>query len=188
MSTSSGIRRFYRDRAELDRIHENLKLTRCPHCGLTGHLIFNGKTYGYRDDSDLPQMRRQRVICSNRKAAAAGCGKSHTLFAADTVPGLQVLTKTLWLFASLLLTGLGAYAAFRQLSADFHCRAASRWREKFRLAQSYWRVALCRDCIPLENPADSCPLRSSLSLFPLYFPTCENPFTAYQESFHRAVC
>ena len=187
MSTQNGIRIFYRDDKDLERIHDRLKLTRCPHCGRVGTLIFNGKSYGYHDDSSLLQLRRQRVICNHRKACSPGCGGGQSLFSADSVPGLQVLTKTLWLFASLLLAGLAAYPAFRSLGISMDIRAAHRWREKFRLAQAWWRVLLCGHRPPPESPELSDPLVSSLSLFPSDHSTYADPFFDYQYGFQRGL-
>ena len=187
MSTQNEIRIFYRDDMELKRIHERLKLTRCPHCGRVGTLIFNGKTYGYHDDSSLLQLRRQRVICNRRRACSPGCGGSQSLFAVDSVPGLQALTKTLWLFASLLLAGLGAYRAFRRLGTGLDIRAAHRWRKKFWLAQARWRVLLCGHRPPPESPNLSDPLVSSLSLFPSAHSALADPFFDYQYRFQRGL-
>lgn len=187
MSTQNNIRIFYRDDKELERIHHRLKLTPCPHCGKVGTLIFNGKSYGYREDSSLRQLRRQHVICNQRKAFSPGCGGGQSLFAADTVPGLQALTKTLWLFASFLLAGSRAYSAFRRLTTGLDIRAATRWREKFRLAQARWRVLLCGHRPPPESPESSDPLVSSLSLFPNAFPTSSDPFFDCQYRFQRGL-
>ncbi len=187
MSTQNGIRIFYRDELELQQIHERLKLTPCPHCGRVGALIFNGKSYGYREGSPLRQARRQHVICNHRKACSPGCGKSQSLFAADTVPGLQALTKTLWIFATLLLTGLRAYPAFRRLETCLNIRAATRWQKKFRLAQARWRVLLCGHRPPPESPELSDPLVSSLSLFLSAHSAFADPFFAYQHHFQRGL-
>ena len=187
MSTQNRIRIFYRDGKELERIHDRLKLTPCPHCGRVGTLIFNGKSYGYHDDSSLLQLRRQRVICNQRKACSPGCGGGQSLFAADTVPGLQALTKTLWLFASFLLAGGRAYPAFRRLSTGLNVRAAHRWREKFRLAQARWRVLLCGHRPPPESPESSDPLVSSLSLFPSDPSASVDPFLDFQYRFQRGL-
>lgn len=188
MSTQIGIRRFYREDKELEQIHDRLKLTPCPHCGQVGTLIFNGKAYGYREDSPLRQLRRQRVICNRRRAFSPGCGKGQSLFAADTVPGLQALTKTLWLFASLLLTECRAYPTFRRLDTSLNIRAATRWRKKFRLAQSWWRILLCGHRPPPESPGSSVdPLVSSLSLFPSSSNTSTDPFFDYQYRFQRGL-
>ena len=187
MSTQNRIRIFYRDGKELERIHDRLKLTPCPHCGRVGTLIFNGKSYGYREDDTFPQLRRQHVICNQRKACSPGCGGGQSLFAADTVPGLQALTKTLWLFASFLLAGVRAYPAFRRLSTGLNVRAAHRWREKFRLAQARWRVLLCGHRPPPESPESSDPLVSSLSLFHSDPSVCFDPFFGYQYRFQRGL-
>jgi len=187
MSTQNSFRIFYCNDTELEQLHERLKLARCPHCGRVGTLIFNGKTYGYHDDSPLLQLRRQRVICNQRKACSPGCGGSQSLFAADTVPGLQALTKTLWIFASLLLTGRQAYPAFRGLITGLDIRAAHRWREKFRLAQARWRVLLCGHRPPPESPESSDPLVSSLSLFPSARCDSSDPFFDYQYRFQRGL-
>jgi hypothetical protein len=62
--------RFYRSEDESERLHQNLKLTLCPHCKAVGTLILHGKLYGYTEHDDCRKScRGKRVFCNNTRRA-----------------------------------------------------------------------------------------------------------------------
>ena len=89
---------FYRNPEEWTALAQRLKLTPCPHCQVVGALIQHGFLYGF-DQSSPPRktLRAHRVFCSNRNARP-GCGRTFSVWLANTIRRLSLNTTTLWRF------------------------------------------------------------------------------------------
>jgi len=179
---------FFRDNDEWKAFAERLKLMPCPHCKCVGALIRHGCLGGLADGKRT--LRARRVFCSNRQARP-GCGRTVSVWCADTIRRLSVTTHTLWRFLQQLVAGSIA-AAIRSVAAD--CRRSVRtWQrlwKRFNLAQSTIRTALCGRCPPPELPAavPVVPARRAaaaqvLAHLQAAFQGAANPIAAFQHAF-----
>lgn len=105
--------RFYRDEREFARVHARLKVLPCPECSRRGTLILNGMACGYcAGSSSRRHIRGHRVLCSRRRRAPKGCGKSFVLLCCSFLPRLQYRASTLWTFLRGLAEGRRVVDAF----------------------------------------------------------------------------
>src|ERR1039458_5291384 len=88
-----------------------LKQQRCPRCGCADSLNRHSFLYG-NDPFDCAKeaIRGQRVFCSNR-GQRGGCGKTFSVFLADTLPRHTLTATFLWQWLIQKLAGLSAKAA-----------------------------------------------------------------------------
>ena len=146
---------FYRNDDEWNAIASRLKLIPCPHCKVVGTLNQHGSLRGYGDSNGRETvLRARRVFCSNRNRRR-GCGRTFSVWLANTIRRLSLTTGTLYTFLRLAVasTIVAAIAAVGHRSARTWQRI---WR-RFNLAQSRIRTALSARCPPPELPATELP-------------------------------
>jgi hypothetical protein len=146
-------------------------------------LIRHGVLRGYDEgDSQRMAIRARRVFCSNRHRRS-GCGRTFSVWLADTIRRLSVTTHALWRFLQRVVAG--SIAAASRAVAD--CRRSDRtWQriwKRFDLGQSKLRTALSACCPPPDQPTAS---RRSASQVVAHlqaaFPNAHCPIADFQHS------
>jgi len=181
------VRRFYKDDAELEKIHHNLKHTQCPHCCKYGALIFNGTASGYIEGEDRRVIRRQRVICNSLKKHSRGCGGCYCLFKSNIIPGIRVLAQTLWIFALTIICTLKGKTIWDMCGFEFDRRAAYHWCDKIKRGHWCWRVKL-HSLSPVPEIASSKETEPFIATL-IHFRTAFNKhaFINYQHQFQTSL-
>jgi hypothetical protein len=142
---------FYRNAEEWTAIAQRLKQTPCPHCKVVGTLIRHGCLFGF--DESSPQrkiLRARRIFCSNRHARP-GCGRTLSIWLVDKIRRLSLTAGALWQFLQLAVAA-SVLAASRAFGCQLSVRTWQRIWQRFHLAQSKIRTALCGRCPPPELP------------------------------------
>jgi hypothetical protein len=166
---------------------ERLKQMRCPHCKVVGTLIRHGSLHGC-DENHHKQLRAWRVFCSNRNARP-GCGRTFSVWLADRIRRLSLSAGALWQFLQAALAG-SILAAGRALNCKLNERTWQRLWNRFNLAQSKIRTALC-GCgpppqPPLPLPATDArqPAAQVLAHLQAVFPDIGCPIANFQHTMH----
>lgn len=171
---------FYRNTQEWDALWQRLKQTPCPHCQVVGMLIRHGSLYGYDHNSPQRKTRRgRRIFCSNRNARR-GCGRTFSVFRADTIRRLSLTTRSLFNFLKHAVADTIA-AAIRAANCLLSDRTWQRLWKRFDLAQSPIRTALAGRCPPPQVPA-GCPAAHVLAHLQAAFPDDDCPIAAFQQT------
>jgi hypothetical protein len=175
---------FYRTNDEWIALVERLKLTPCPHCRAIGTLIRHGSLHGF-DDQTPPRkvLRARRVFCSNRHRRP-GCGRTVSVFLAETIRRSSLSARTLLAFLRHAVAK-GIAGATRAVKTPLSGRTWQRVWRRFDLAQSRLRTALRGRGPPPEGPFP--PLRRPAAAHVLahldaLFPHDESPIAAYQQA------
>ena len=172
---------FYRSAEEWTAIAERLKQTPCPHCKAVGALIRHGFLYGFDDSSPQRKIvRARRIFCSNRQARP-GCGRTFSVWAADTIRRLGLTTRGLWRFLQRAVAD-GLRAAIRACPCHLSDRALQRIWKRCYLGQSKIRTALLGRCPPPELPAEHRPTAQVLAHLQAAFPDAPCPIAAFQHT------
>jgi hypothetical protein len=176
---------FYRCEEDWITIVERLKLTSCPHCKTVGMLIRHGVLTGF-DDSN-PQrkvIRARRIFCSNRHRRR-GCGRTFSVWIANTIRRLSLTTRTLWTFLQHAVVGTIA-AAISATNCPLSDRTFQRIWKRFDHSQSAIRTALTALLArgpPPELPAPSArrpAAAQTLAHLQVTFPHADCPIAAFQ--------
>jgi hypothetical protein len=151
----------------------SLKQLSCPHCEQSETLNRHSILYG-NDPSDCAQGRErgQRVFCSNR-GRRGGCGKTFSVFLADTLPRHTLTATLLWKWLIHKLAGLSAKAAVETVYQV---------GRKLRLRLDRLRTLLCRKHAP-PSSAQADPVLQSVEHLQSAFPRHECPPAAFQLGF-----
>jgi hypothetical protein len=173
------VRWFYRDEAEWIEIVQKLKLKPCPHCKVVGNLIRHGALQGF-DESGRIVLRAHRVYCSPRNRRR-GCGRTVSVWLADTIKRLKVTTRRLWNFLQKAVTGT-IEAAIRDLDSRLCDRTWQRIWARFKSAQSNVRTALANRYSLPECPVKPSRRPAALVLAHLQavFSKADCPIAAFQ--------
>lgn len=91
----------------------------------------------------------KRVFCSNRYRHA-GCGRTVQLYVACVLPQLQYGAAHVFVFLSLLFTGMAVEAAYRSVSGRPEPRHAWRW-----LHRLTHKLVDFRACLPTPTAAEN---------------------------------
>jgi hypothetical protein len=144
---------FYRRDEDWIAIVERLKQTSCPHCKTVGMLIRHGVLTGF-DDTNPPRqtIRARRIYCSNRHQRR-GCGRTFSIWIANTIRRLSLTTRTLWTFLQHAVVGTIA-AAIHAADCPWSERTFQRIWKRFDRGQSAIRTALRGRGPPPELPAE----------------------------------
>jgi hypothetical protein len=147
--------RICSSKQELDDLYSKLKLTPCPHCKTVGNLIKHGFLRGYDTLHQLNKtVRASRVFCSNRSAAASGCGRTFSIWMADKIKQLFLSCEQLWLFLTSAQNSGNKLDAFRKLDCKLsHSATYHIWR-RFSSAQAAVRTKLFALCDPPQIVSD----------------------------------
>lgn len=175
---------FYRREEDWVALAERLKQTSCPHCQTVGALIRHGVLTGF-DDHNPPRqaIRARRVFCSNRYRRR-GCGRTVSVWIADTIRRLSLSARTLWAFLQRAVVGTIAAAA-RAVDSPRSDRTLQRIWTRFDRGQSAIRTALRGRGPPPEVTAE--PLRRPaaaqvLAHLQATFPHDDCPVAAFQQA------
>jgi hypothetical protein len=182
-----GQRWFCRDEHEWIAFALRLKRMPCPHCDAVGELIRHGVLLGF-DENCPPRktIRARRVFCSNRNRRR-GCGRTFSVWFADTIRRLSVTTRTLWNFLQRAVRGSLA-AAIRAVDCPRSERTLQRLWKRFDQNQSDIRTALLGRCSQVPVPAEpTSELRRPaaaqvLAHLTAAFPDADCPIAAFQHS------
>lgn len=171
---------FYRSESEWTSLVERLKMTACPHCHQIGWLNRHGTLLGY-DESQRKCLRARRVYCSNRHARD-GCGRTISVWLADTIRRLSLSTHVVWRF---LRQALADSIASATRSRTERCdRTWQRLWNRFQRAQSSIRTVLLKRCPPPQVSSDR-PEAQVLAHLQAAFPQADCPLAAFQHASHR---
>ena len=167
-------RRFYRTEPEWVATCERLKLLPCPHCKAVGTLIRHGSLFGFDDGNpQRKSLRARRIFCSNRRRRP-GCGRTFSVWLAETIRRSSLSTRTLLAFLTRLVSD-GLAAAIRAVKCHLSNRTLQRFGKRFDHAQSRIRTALLGRGPPPEGwhsktRADPLPPKFSLTSTPPFRP------------------
>jgi hypothetical protein len=172
---------FYRNHDEWLSFAEQLKLLACPHCTTVGALIRHGHLYGYHEGhTGHKNLRARRIFCSNRHQRP-GCGRTFSVWSANTIPRRSLSADALWRFLQRVVA-LASVVAAIHVVAD--CRRSDRtWQrlwQRFNLSQSTIRTALSALCPPPHLPAEHRPAAHVVAHLHAAFPDAPCPIAAFQ--------
>ena len=178
---------FCRNDQEWNTTAESLKHTLCPHCQQVGTLNRHGFLYGFDDSSPSRKtLRARRVFCSNRRAQP-GCGRTFSVWRADSIRRLSLNTARLWRFLQLAVAG-SLHAALSAVHCHLSDRTWLRVWKRFSLAQCTIRTALLARCPPPElSPRSPAPptrqfAAQTLAHLQAAFPDADCPVAAFQHA------
>jgi hypothetical protein len=177
-----GERWFYRCDQDWLAIVERLKQTPCPHCNTVGTLNRHGVLSGF-DDSN-PQrttLRARRIFCSNRDLRP-GCGRTISVWLANTIRRLSLATRTLLTFLQHAVVG-SISKAVQAVHYPRSERTFQRIWKRFDRGQSAIRTALLGRGPPPECPAASARRPAAaqvLAHLQTAFSNTDCPITAFQ--------
>ena len=173
---------FYRTDDEWVAICERLKIMPCPHCKVVGTLNRHGSLFGFDDGNPQRKtLRARRVFCSNRRRRP-GCGRTFSIWLAETIRRSSLSTRTLLAFLTCLVAH-GLAAAIRATKSHLSDRTLQRYCKRFDHAQSRIRTALLGRGPPPDGAfEDSRRPAAAQVLAHLHatFPNADCPIAAYQ--------
>ena len=160
----------------------SLKQLPCPHCEQGETLNRHSILYG-NDPSDCAKerVRGQRVFCSNR-GQRGGCGKTFSVYLADTLPRHTLTATLLWQWLIHKLAGLSAKAAAEKASLPFALETVYHLGRRLKLGLDRLRTLLCRKQAP-PSSVQTDPLLQSVEHLQSAFPCHECPPAAFQLDF-----
>jgi hypothetical protein len=172
---------FYCHDDQWNAFAQRLKLTPCPHCQVVGALIQHGFLFGFDENHTQQQTpRAHRIFCNNRQARP-GCGRTFSVWLADTIRRLGLTTAGLWRFLQHAVAG-GIFAAIRDRDCFLSDRTLQRIWRRFRHGQSLIRTALFGQCPPPQLPAAHQPAAHVLAYLQAAFPDSPCPIAAFQHT------
>ena len=160
----------------------SLKQLSCPHCEQSETLNRHSILYG-NDPSQFAKerVRGQRVFCSNR-GRRGGCGKTFSVYLADTLPRHTLTATLLWKWLIQKLAGLSAKAAAEKAHLPFALETVYRVGRKLRRGLGRLRTLLCRkQGPPASTQAD--PVWQSVEHLQRVFPENGCPPALFQLDF-----
>lgn len=126
----------------------SLKSLPCPNCKKIGFLNRHGFLRGYDSHATSKKsIRANRVFCNNR-FSSQGCGRTFSIWLANTIKRLSLSAQQLWQFLSCAACASNKASAFEALGSSLSHSTAYRIWNRFQKAQSAIRTALTRLCPP----------------------------------------
>ena len=160
----------------------SLEQLSCPHCEQSRTLNRHSVLYGNDPfDCAKERVRGQRVFCSNR-GRWGGCGKTFSVFLADTLPRHTLTASLVWQWLLKLLTGLSLKAAAEKLRLPFALETVYRLRRRLRHGLDSLRTRLCREQTPPVS-AHTDPLWQTMEHLQVVFPRSGCPTADFQLRF-----
>jgi hypothetical protein len=160
----------------------SLKQLSCPHCQQSETLNRHSILYGNDPfHCAKERVRGQRVFCSNR-GRRGGCGKTFSVFLADTLPRHTLTATLLWQWLIQKLAGLSAKAAAEKANLPFALETVYYLRRKLRCGLARLRTLLCREQAP-PSSAQADPVLQSVEHLRSAFPCEACPPAAFQLGF-----
>jgi hypothetical protein len=160
----------------------SLKQLPCPHCEQCETLNRHSILYG-TDPSDCAEerVRGQRVFCSNR-GQRGGCGKTFSVFLADSLPRHTLTATLLWQWLIHKLAGLSTKAAAEKACLPFALETMYHLGRRLKLGLDRLRTLLCRKQAPTAS-AQADPVLQSIEHLQSAFSRHECPPAAFQLDF-----
>lgn len=178
--------KFYRSQKDFRNIHQNLKLTSCPHCKTTGTLILHGYFYGYDSKkTNKITVRGRRVYCSNRHRKT-GCGKTFNLLEADRIKRSTFQTSCVWLFLKNIVKGINILKAFPRIVIRVSTTSIYRLYSRVYFNQHKIRTMLLKLCPAPVNIPYANPLIKTIIHLKNTFKRRADPIAAFQSTFQTS--
>lgn len=98
---------------------------RCKHCSKSDQFLSHGFVYKKQVNGETLAVGK-RIFCSNRYGRS-GCGKTIRLYLDTIISDLQYSTTHLFIFISLLLTGVSIQKSYQVATKTVDPRNAYRW-------------------------------------------------------------
>ena len=174
------MRRFFRDRGELERFFKRLPGLVCPVCGAHGTFVRHGYIRGAVSPTEYG-IRGWRIFCDPKSPRGKGCGWGPGLWLSSTLLRRCFTAEQLLVFILALCAGDSVRAAWRQSSIGLSLRTGYRLHKHLGLCQSILRSRLCSRSPPPEKKGASSPL---LQVFEHLQETLGS-VKAYQEKLQR---
>lgn len=127
-------------------------------------------------------VRARRIFCNNRNTRP-GCGRTISVWLADTIRRACVSTRLLWRFLQRVVAN-GIADATRHVGGRLSARTWQRLWRRFLLGQSRVRTALLGRCRPPPESAGAAryaPVAQVLAHLQAAFPDAD-PLTAFQHA------
>lgn len=177
---------FYKTQTQLEAFYARLKLTRCPHCKLSGFLILHSYLYGYCEQGNSRIQRGRRIYCSNRHNKN-GCGRTFRVLPASVVPRRRISAQCLWWFLDNVKNGFCLAQAFRIAGCTMSPSSIYRLFKKFSLNQMRIRTFLSRVKDPPATEHVQSPLIQTILHLKSAFDTAACPITEFQFRFQAPL-
>jgi len=162
----------------------SLKQIPCPHCGLIGALVLNGRLYGYGERSfSRTLLRGRRIFCNNRKARNNGCGGSFCILAADVIKNFTISAASLWRFLDGVEEPSDRLVSFRELEVTHDESAAYRLYRRFTRRISFIRSMLGKICPRVDLPDTRTAAAQTIAHLKAVFQKASCPIAAFQRKF-----
>jgi hypothetical protein len=174
------MRRFFRDKGELDRFFRRLSTLVCPLCGAEGTFVRHGYIRGAISPTEYG-IRGWRIFCDPDSSRGRGCGWGPGLWLRSTLLRRCFTAEQLLLFILALCAGLSVRAAWRRSGIVLSLRTGYRLHKRLNLCQSILRACLCSRSPPPEKECASSPL---LQVF-AHLQETFGSIAAYQEELQR---
>jgi hypothetical protein len=163
-----------------------LKQQRCPRCDCAESLNRHSILYGNDpEDYSKEAVRGQRVFCSNR-GQRGGCGRTFSIFLADSLPRHSVRATLLWKLLCALLAGASIRASAKSLRLPFALETLYHILGRLRLRLDVLRSLLSEKQKPPESE-DTDPLFQTLRHLQALFPATACPLLEFQMVFARPL-
>lgn len=177
-------KRYYSSEDEFQSFRRNLKQMPCPHCGLIGALVLNGRLYGYDERLQNKKIiRGRRIFCNNRKARNNGCGGSFCILAADVIKNFSISAHSLWSFLKGIINLPDRLPSFRKLDTTFNESSAYRLWKRFKNGQARIRGFLTRHSPRPKLPVTPCAVTQTIAHLRSVFKETACPIAAFQRRF-----
>jgi len=154
----------------------------CPHCETIGTLNRHSRLFGNDPATAQARLQRgQRVYCSNR-GNRQGCGRSSSVFLANTLPRYTFDASLLWRLLSHWLGSGSIQATTEELQQPFGLDTIYSLFRGLRRSIQRWRAKLSS----LSDPPASLqtdPLGQTIEHFQTAFVGRENPLQEFQIRF-----
>ena len=116
--------------------------------------MYHGYLRGYAATSHQIVTRGIRFFCSDR-FAKGGCGKTFSIFWANSLPHTSLRTKEFWELLELTSLGKSLHNAWASSRLQLSLRSAYRWVKRFKLSLPHIRSRLYTDHSVPKAWADS---------------------------------
>jgi len=181
---SDRVGRYYSSEEDFRRFHGTLKQMPCPHCGLIGALVLNGRLYGYEESSHSGTIPRgRRIFCNSRRARNNGCGRTFCILVAAVIKNFSISAVSLWRFLKGTADLPDRLPSFRRLKITLHESAAYRLWKRFLHRLSAIRSLLCIHCPRPKLPLTRCAATQTIAHLKAVFKNGSCPIAAFQRQF-----
>ncbi len=184
---SITIKRYYNSTKDFFQFYKILKQLACPHCGLIGALILNGKLKGYDENEDKGKVvRGRRVYCNKRKKHSKGCGRTFSLLAVNVLKNFRISAKSFWCFLKNIVKLTSKIDAYRKEEFPLGSSSVYRLWNRFLKSQSHIRNLLTKRCQAPQNSTTLNPAIQTIEHIEKAFSSSSCPIEDFQYSFQTS--